>query len=206
MRKRPLNIKNLSAVVICGLFLSFFLSGFCNEFDPGDIILKNRTLSFSDDSLECRISLIIGDKLKNHLYMEVLCNGESISNSIRFLPYPVYTFFLADADNNGKMDIAVGVIKKTRTDPDRIGRRPFFFQIKNNIIAPLWLGTTFGMPLIKFKPAISGKTTLIKTLMKERGGRYCTALYKWRRFGFAFQKFLFQNMTIDEALNKFEEN
>ncbi len=108
------------------------------------------------------------------------------------LPYPVYNFEVADADNDGQDDIWVGVIKETRFDRN-MKKRLFLFKIIEGKIRPLWLGSRMSKPLIDFKPAYlidsldkNKKTCIIKTIEQEKNGKFLIANYKWRKFGVEF--------------------
>lgn len=108
------------------------------------------------------------------------------------LPYQVYNFEVADADNDGQDDIWVGVIKETRFDRN-LRKRLFLFKIIEGKIRPLWLGSRMSKPLVNFRPAYlidsldkMTKTCIIKTMEKEKSGKFLIANYKWRKFGVEF--------------------
>lgn len=109
------------------------------------------------------------------------------------LPYPVYNFEIADADNDGQDDIWVGVIKETRFDKN-LRKRLFLFKIIEGKIRPLWLGSRMSKPLIDFSPAYwidslnnnSTKKCIIKTIEQEKSGKFLVANYQWRKFGIEF--------------------
>ena len=112
------------------------------------------------------------------------------------LPYEVYNFEIADADNDGQDDIWVGVIKETRFDKN-LRKRLFLFKIIEGKIRPLWLGSRMSKPLVDFKPAylIDSSSTnftkkcIIKTIEQEKNGSFLVANYQWRKFGIEFIKY-----------------
>ncbi|WP_338792664.1 hypothetical protein V9L05_13825 [Bernardetia sp. Wsw4-3y2] len=108
------------------------------------------------------------------------------------LPYPVYNFKVADADNDGQDDIWVGVIKETRFDKN-LKKRLFLFKIIEGKIRPLWLGSRMSKPLVDFAPAYlidsldkNNKKCIIRTIEKEKNGKFLVANYQWRKFGIEF--------------------
>ena len=108
------------------------------------------------------------------------------------LPYEVYNFEVADADNDRQDDIWVGVIKETRFDKT-MKKRLFLFKIIEGKIRPLWLGSRMSKPLVDFKPAYlidslnqNNKKYIIKTIEQEKNGTFLVANYQWRKFGIEF--------------------
>ncbi len=108
------------------------------------------------------------------------------------LPYPVYNFQIADADNDGQGDIWVGVIKETRFDKN-LRKRLFLFKIIEGKIRPLWLGSRMSKPLVDFAPAYlidslneNNKKCIIRTIEQEKNGKFLVANYQWQKFGIEF--------------------
>lgn len=111
------------------------------------------------------------------------------------LPYPVYNFEVADADNDGQDDIWVGVIKETRFDKN-LRKRLFLFKIIEGKIRPLWLGSRMSKPLVDFSPAYlidslnkNSNKCIIKTIEQEKNRKFLVANYQWRKFGIEFIKY-----------------
>jgi hypothetical protein len=112
------------------------------------------------------------------------------------LPYPVYNFEVADADNDGQDDIWVGVIKETRFDKN-LRKRLFLFKIIEGKIRPLWLGSRMSKPLVDFSSAYLidsldnnfNRKCIIKTIEQEQNGKFLVANYQWRKFGIEFIKY-----------------
>ena len=121
------------------------------------------------------------------------------------LPYPVYQFQIGDIDNNGTNEIIVGVIKKTRFDTT-LGRRLFIFKNYKGFIRPLWLGSRLGQPLIDFSFIETNHGNRIRSIEKEKSGKYLVAEYKWRKFGFEFTSYINREIDINHALELLKNN
>ena len=115
------------------------------------------------------------------------------------LPYPVYQFQIGDIDNNGNDDILVGVIKTTRFD-STMSKRLFIFKNYNGLVRPLWLGSRLGQPLVDFCFVKSNEEARIRSLEKEKSGKYLVAEYKWRSFGLEFTKYINREINYNKAL------
>lgn len=124
------------------------------------------------------------------------------------LPYPVYQFYVADADHDGQDDIWVGVIKTTRFDK-KLAKRLFLFKILEGKIRPLWLGSRMGQPLEDFIPffEIHKQDTLclIRSLEREQNGKFLIADYKWRKFGLDFVRYVHRELDSLEAYQQLHE-
>ncbi|GAA3657721.1 hypothetical protein [Flavivirga jejuensis] len=114
------------------------------------------------------------------------------------LPYPVYQFQVGDVDNNGKDDILVGVIKTTRFD-STMSKRLFIFKNYYGLVRPLWLGSSLGQELVDFKFVEDKKGARIRSIEKEKSGKYLVAEYKWRKFGLKFTTYINREITIEKA-------
>lgn len=128
------------------------------------------------------------------------------------LPYPVYNFEVADADNDGQDDIWVGVIKETRFDKT-MRKRLFLFKIIEGKIRPLWLGSRMSKPLVDFSPAYlidsldrNKKKCIIKTIEQEKDGKFLVANYQWRKFGIEFIKYEIRETDSLTARSFLENN
>jgi hypothetical protein len=160
---------------------------------------KNTFYTTLKDGQEIGVRLIEKESKKqktNFVIQTFLKNDNQKNNTIILdewkLPYPVYNFEIADADNDGQDDIWVGVIKETRFDKN-LKKRLFLFKIIEGKIRPLWLGSRMSKPLVDFKPAYlidsvnsSTKKCIIKTIEQEKDGKFLVANYQWRKFGIEF--------------------
>ncbi len=117
------------------------------------------------------------------------------------LPYPVYQFQIGDIDDDGVDDMIVGVIKTTRFD-STLSKRIFIFKNYKGLVRPLWLGSRLGQPLEDFAFIMEQDKPFIRSIERERSGKYLVADYKWKRFGLVFSKYLCKEVEIIEA-NKF---
>ncbi|PIY08376.1 MAG: hypothetical protein COZ18_12605 [Flexibacter sp. CG_4_10_14_3_um_filter_32_15] len=180
------------------IFLTFLFSNCQNK-------EKNTFYTTLKDGQEigvCLIELDTKKEEKKHKYNFViqtfLKNDLKEKNKILDewkLPYPVYNFEIADADNDGQDDIWVGVIKETRFDAT-VRKRLFLFKIIEGKIRPLWLGSRMSKPLIDFSSAYlidsldekenNNKKCIIKTIEQEQDGKFLVANYQWRKFGIEF--------------------
>ncbi|GGX10444.1 hypothetical protein [Aquimarina muelleri] len=114
----------------------------------------------------------------------------SANNSDKWkLPYPVYQFQTGDVDGNGIEDALIGVIKPTRFDSIKANRL-FIFKNYRGLVRPLWLGSRLSQPLVNFSFKKKEKYTRIRSVEREKSGKYLVAEYKWRKFGLEFTKYL----------------
>ncbi|AFM03289.1 hypothetical protein Fleli_0831 [Bernardetia litoralis DSM 6794] len=170
------------------LFLIFLLSNCQNK-------EKDTFYTTLKDKQEIGIRLI-KKKSKKHKHNFVIQTFLKKDTSIILdewkLPYDIYNFDVADADNDGQDDIWVGVIKETRFDK-HMKKRLFLFKIIEGKIRPLWLGSRLSKPLVNFLPAYlidsldkTNKKCIIKTIEQEKNGTFLVANYRWKRFGVEF--------------------
>ena len=118
------------------------------------------------------------------------------------LTYPVYRFQVGDINADGSEDILVGVIKTTRFDPEK-GRRLFIFKNYQGFVRPLWLGSSLGQPLVDFQLVHTEEGPRVRSIEKEKSGKYLVAEYKWRSFGLEFTGYLDREIPIRKALSHF---
>lgn len=138
------------------------------------------------------------------LHADTYWKNKKIQSSNHRLPYSVYQFQIGDVDNNGEMDIAVGVIKKTYYD-SIARKRPFFFKLYKGNIRPLWLGSRLSQPLENFFIKKSGQCSVIQSIEIEKNGRYLVAQYVWAGFGFRFEHYIARNLSQNDAYHLVNE-
>lgn len=114
------------------------------------------------------------------------------------LPYSVYRYQTGDIDQDGVEDMVVGVIKTTRFDPT-ISKRIFIFKNNNGLVRPLWLGSRLGQPLEDFAFVSYKNKAFIRSIEKERSGKYLVAEYKWRKFGLEFCRYICREVELYKA-------
>ncbi|WP_367584875.1 hypothetical protein [Aquimarina sp. 2304DJ70-9] len=120
------------------------------------------------------------------------------------LPYPVYQFHTGDIDNNGTDDALIGVIKSTRFDSTS-DKRLFIFKNYKGLVRPLWLGSRLSQPLVNFGCYQDKDGTYIRSIEREKSGKYLVAEYKWRKFGLEFIRYLRREIDSTTALTFLEE-
>ena len=120
------------------------------------------------------------------------------------LPYPVYQFQTGDIDGDGNEDVIVGVIKMTRFD-STLANRIFIFKNYNGYVRPMWLGSKLSKPLVDFRFCQSQNGSRIKSIEKEKEGKYLVAEYKWRKFGLEHVQYIEREVSIEHAYNTLEK-
>jgi hypothetical protein len=101
-------------------------------------------------------------------------------------------------NNDGMEDLAVGVIKPTRRDPVA-RKRLFLFQVRNQSIIPLWLGSSLSHPMEDFLLYKNGSRFVVRSIELEKSKRYLIAEYEWFGFGLSFTKYLHRELSLDKA-------
>lgn len=115
------------------------------------------------------------------------------------LPYPVYRFDYGDVNGDGTPEIAVGVIKPTRFYPTPDKRLFLFRIVDGTYIRPLWLGARVAQPLEDFRIVRTCHPACIRTLERERSGRFLVAEYTWKGFGLKFNGYLKREVNLREG-------
>jgi hypothetical protein len=163
---------------------------------------SNEASEYAIDSNGSRLKVFIKKAgAVNYLQCQ---DGDTILSSWP-LRYPVFRFLKGDVNNDGRDDLAVGVIKPTRGDPVA-RKRLFLFQVRNKAIIPLWLGSSLGHPLEDFRVRVKkDSSTVIRALEKERSGLYLVAEYEWLGFGLSFKEYLKREISLSEAYKLLEE-
>lgn len=120
------------------------------------------------------------------------------------LPYPVYQFQIGDINEDGQDDAIVGVIKTTRFD-STLANRLFIFKNYKGYVRPMWLGSKLSKPLVDFRFYKEKGKSRIRSIEKEKEGKYLVAEYKWWKFGLEFVQYLERETSIEQAHNKLVE-
>ena len=116
------------------------------------------------------------------------------------LPYPVYRFETGDVDGDGCPDALVGVVKSTRFFREK-GRRIFIFKLVKGKVRPLWLGSRLGGRLVDFR-FIGGR---VRAIDQQADGSYAVSEWKWKDFGFVFQRYLVEKTSLQNAQKKLRQ-
>lgn len=139
------------------------------------------------------VALELGEPNRLSCYVEDSLTGEWP------LRYPVYQYQYGDVDGDGSTDVAVGVYKRTRYDSVKRNRL-FLYQIRNNAIIPLWLGTSVGHPIVDFR--VYEDTTgqhLVRIVGKEQTDKYLVADFEWYGFGLSLKQYVKRDLSIELA-------
>ena len=116
--------------------------------------------------------------------MAVICRDKASLSIFTHFPMP---------------EIIVGVIKPTRFDP-KPDKRLFIYRIADEAyIRPLWLGSRVAQPLENFKVIREHTPVLIRTMERERSGKFLIAEYAWGGFGLDFKEYLKRETEEKEA-------
>lgn len=96
---------------------------------------------------------------------------------------------VADADGNGRPDLAIGIVKATHNHP-KPHTTLFVYQFDGLRIDKLWMGSSLGRPLKDFcfgEPDAKGRQQLY-TLETTLNGKTALSRYVWSGFGFRKQE------------------
>jgi len=175
------------------------------------MVLKDdfgKTLSFQDlpEGKDLKDCCFINDTSGLHLYGilgdEKSTFGERIVTATitdtgligPFIdPHTFYPWKImkADVDGDSKLEICVGVWKRTKYDTV-VSNRLFIYNRRGPYIYPKWLGSRVNSPLIDFdfRDFDSDSIDELITLELNEDGSKKINLYKWFEFGFDFIKTL----------------
>jgi len=185
-----MGIKNLKS----SIFLLFILFISCNE--------KNKFYEAEINGEKIKITL---EQKSDTSFSLNLTISDSLISSWA-INYPIYRFDFGDITGDGIPEIAVGVIKSTRFDPE-LAKRLFLFRITDDFyIRPLWLGSRVGQPLVDFRIVSSEEGNRIRTIEREQSGKYLLAEYRWRGFGLEFKQYIKREISLKSAQNNFKSN
>jgi hypothetical protein len=110
---------------------------------------------------------------------------------------------LGDVDGDSKNEVAVCVYKTTKFNPV-MAKRPFFFDLVEGNLIPVWLGSRLSRPFddyILYDIDTDEIDELISIELLESGKRVI-AIYNWEGFGF---EMLTQSQEFDDEL-RFSSN
>lgn len=99
-----------------------------------------------------------------------------------FLPWQVTS---GDVDGDGRVEVGVGVFRKTRFDPEP-GNRPYIYTWSGGDLSVKWLGSRLSRPFEDFwllDLDADGRSELLALEREKAGGVLLTA-YRWSGFGF----------------------
>lgn len=105
---------------------------------------------------------------------------------------------LGDVNGDGVNEVAICVYKTTKFHPV-MAKRPFFFDLKDGNLIPVWLGSRLSRPFddyILYDIDDDAIDEIISFEQLENGGRVI-AVYNWKGFGF---EMLTQSEEFDGVL------
>ena len=91
---------------------------------------------------------------------------------------------LSDIDNNGSVDILLGLRKRVHFDP-HYKKRINIYSYQNFNLQPLWLGTKFIYDLESFNVQTLDNLNFLSTMEVDKKGIKYQGVYEWDDFGFA---------------------
>ena len=128
-------------------------------------------------------------------YVEVYSDYRSVGKWPVAFGEPDYRFDLSDMrplkvqagdiDGDGVTELAVCVYKEAKFHP--VGaKRPFFYDIVEGRLAPIWLGSRLARPFDDYVLADVDQDGICEIVSIEtaRSGRKLFAAYDWKGFGF----------------------
>ena len=116
-----------------------------------------------------------------------------------YTPFEVYAMESGDINHDGRTDICLGIIKPTPFD-STYKKRLFIFQIDQNYIRPLWLGSRLAHTLESFSiQSDEEQKCFVRTIEIIDKNKYCINEYRWESFGLSYVKNVFDNLSIVEA-------
>lgn len=93
-----------------------------------------------------------------------------------------------DVNGDGLEEISICVYKTAKFHPV-LAKRPFFYDLKNGELEPVWLGSRLARPFEAYRLSDvngDGRAEIISIESAENGNRL-VAVYGWKGFGFEVQ-------------------
>jgi hypothetical protein len=111
--------------------------------------------------------------------------------------YHPWKILMKDVDGDSKLDLCVGVWKKTRFDPV-FDNRLFIYTLEGWQLSPKWLGSRLSSPFLDFdfKDIDNDGLEELLALELQRNGLRRIMSYKWKGFGFEGLKVLRADLSI----------
>ncbi|MBK7711019.1 MAG: hypothetical protein IPJ37_08765 [Bacteroidales bacterium] len=161
------------------IFYVFLICLSCNNKPP-----FSKTISIHDSSFTGEVQ--VEKILKLNKYKISIENSVTGGTDKIFTPYEIFAMETGDINHDGRSDICLGIIKPTPFD-SLLKRRLFIFQIDNDFIRPLWLGSRLVYPLEEFVIEKDKENhTTIKTMERQGLKTYCINVYEWQSFGLTY--------------------
>jgi hypothetical protein len=162
---------------------------------------ENNTFEFLLQNKKIVLSLLKIQDSVFDIQAEIQNINGVVTKSLWRLNYPVFQFDCADITEDGIPEIAVGVIKSTRFDPE-IRKRLFLFKLFDTCyVRPLWLGSRMSLPLVDFSLVKTIEGQRIRTIEQESSGRFMVTEYAWKTFGLIWKKNVQTGISNKKANN-----
>lgn len=158
--------------------------------------IDEKQLHISDKNFRGTVTFRWVDK--NDWYTVELYDFVSRRSDRIIIPYEIYDIQTGDINRDWHTDICIGLIKPTPFDPV-LRKRLFIFSIDRDYLRPLWLGSRLAYSFERFKVTETNSGCVVRTLEKEKGGRWSVSEYRWQCFGLAFVRRVARLLTYDEA-------
>ena len=161
------------------LFAILFLVYSCSESISDSQVKAHNEVQYKNHI--GKLEIIEGAEKRLQIIWE---DGDTVTWS---LPYDIYQLRIEDFTQNGNDEILVGVVKKTKFDPN-MNKRLFIFKIFEKEIRPLWMGSKVAYPLDHFTTKIMRDTAYIITREIKKQGDTLYGYYVNASFGISWIK------------------
>lgn len=163
--------------------------------------MDRKQLHISDKSFRGTVTFQWVDK--NDWYTVELYDSVSGHSDRIIIPYEIYDIQTGDINRDGHTDICVGLIKPTPFDPV-LRKRLFIFRIDSDYLRPLWLGSRLAYSFERFKVIETAADCVVRTMEKEKSGKWSVSEYRWHCFGLGFVRRMARLVTYEEAEKNME--
>lgn len=119
-----------------------------------------------------------------------------------FIKYDVYAMQSGDINNDGKMDICIGVITPKimyKNAEESIQKTLFVLEIDDGNIRPLMPQALFDKPLENFKIFCRNEKSIIRTIEKEKNNTFSVGEYEWNHAKLKLLSYKGTNLDMEKA-------
>ncbi len=136
-------------------------------------------------------------------YLLQLTNKETGKIDTIFLRYDVYALQTADINNNGKIDICIGVVN-TKKQPKTPQKDLFFLEIDGSEVRPLLPQSILNKDLESFKVIEKEGRSIIRTIEREKNLQnqvieYTVGEYCWQDTQLKLLRYKGKKLTLPKA-------
>lgn len=111
---------------------------------------------------------------------------------------------IADFDNDGNEDIALGIIKSSRWSNEK-SLKMHLYKIKDSRILPLWRSSKLTSNLIDYTFIKDSNITYCYAIEKLKTNSFNLIKFKWKSFGYAFVDYKFKHQDSIIVFNEFHK-